>query len=258
MENLRDIRKRKGLTVGQLSGRTGIPVRVLLDYEEGLTAIPPAHLARLAKALFVGIDEIRPLSKAVPREAPPAVPRPPEPPFERRREERPPAPGRPPAGRPGRPPREKKAPPPPGPARPSQVNHLIGLSRHFGWDLPELEAKIGKPLAGLNRREASQWLTELQQQIAAEAPSKPPAAGPTRHRAHLPEAVDGYELAYLTRQQTEGTTLTFTMFNGETFTGRVIGFSPYSITIQDPAGSEVTLQKLAIAHYRRLAEGGGA
>jgi transcriptional regulator with XRE-family HTH domain len=256
MENLRDIRKRKGMTVGQLSGRTGIPVRLLQDYEEGQTAIPPAHLMRLAKALFVGIDEIRPRSKMMPRDLRPTTPRPSELPFERGRQGRPP--GRGPSGRRGKPPREKRAPPAPGPARPSQINHLLGLARHHGWDQAELEVKIGKPLTELNRREASQWLNELQDQIALEGPSKPLAAGPTRHRAYLPESVDGYELGYLTRQQTEGATLDFTMFNGEKFTGRVIGFSPYSITIQDPAGNEVTLQKIAIAYYRRLAEGGDA
>ncbi len=257
MENLRDIRKRKGMTVGQLSGRTGIPVRVLQDYEDGKATISPGHLARLAKALFVGIDEIRPLSKVSARETPPPA-QSAEAPVERRRESRPPSQARPPAERAARPPREKKPQPPPGPARPSQINHLVGLSRHFGWDQAALEAKVGKPLAELNRREASQWLGELQRQIASEGPSKPPAAGPTRHRAHLPEAVDGYELSYLTRQQSEGSTLTFTMFNGEKFTGRIIGFSPYSITIQEPGGNETTLQKLAIAHYTRAMDGGGA
>jgi len=261
MENLRDIRKRKGMTVGQLSGRTGIPVRVLQDYEDGKATISPPHLSRLAKALFVGMEEIRPLSKPLPREAPPALSHPAEPPRERRPEARPSAAARPPAERTGRPPREsreKKPQPLPGPARPSQVNHLIGLSRHFGWDQPELEAKIGKPLSELDRREASQWLSEMQQQIANDMPGKPPGGGPTRHRAHLPEAVDGFELAYLAKQQAEEAALTFTLFNGEIFSGRIVGFSPYSITIRETAGQEVTLQKIAIAYYRRTADGGGA
>jgi len=42
-----------------------------------------------------------------------------------------------------------------------------------------------------------------------------------------------------------------TLFDGQTFEGTVIGFGPYQITIRDPGGDEVTLNKLAIAYYRK-------
>jgi hypothetical protein len=67
--------------------------------------------------------------------------------------------------------------------------------------------------------------------------------------------VDGFELAYLQEQQETGAPLHFTLFSSETFEGTIVGFSPYQITIREPAGDEITLNKLAIAYYRRT---GGA
>jgi len=46
----------------------------------------------------------------------------------------------------------------------------------------------------------------------------------------------------------------------ETFDGRIVGFGPYNIVIRQDDGTEVNLQKLAIAYYRGVAgsEGGSA
>jgi sRNA-binding regulator protein Hfq len=83
------------------------------------------------------------------------------------------------------------------------------------------------------------------------------APTPDRHRAYLPEAVDQYELEYLTRVQEEGAPLHFVLFNGSTVDGAVCGFGPYNITVRQADGSEVTLSKLAILSYRRPAPAGG-
>ena len=237
MENLGDIRRRKGMTLGQLSGRTGIPTRILREYEAGLQPIPYDHLARLAKALYVRPDDIRRQSE---------VKEPPEPE---------------PRGGPRQPPPMRaRSAAQTAPARPSQINHLLGLGRHFKWTQEQLEEEIGKPLNELTQAEASEALRRLQAEAAAQKaqrrmaePRYPP--GVSRHRAHLPEAVDGFELAYLTRQQEENALLTFTLFNGQTFTGRIIGFGTYNITLREEStGDEITLQKLAIAYYRRATD----
>ena len=48
------------------------------------------------------------------------------------------------------------------------------------------------------------------------------------------------------------------VFNGEQVEGKVMGFSPYTITVQSSSGdAETTLRKLAIAYYRRLVEDDG-
>jgi len=83
------------------------------------------------------------------------------------------------------------------------------------------------------------------------AEERPPKRAIARKRAYLPEGVDGFELAYLQEQQEAGVPLHFTLFDGQTFEGTVVGFSPYQITIREPDGDEVALNKLAIAYYRK-------
>ena len=43
--------------------------------------------------------------------------------------------------------------------------------------------------------------------------------------------------------------ISFKLFDGTEFNGRIIGFSPYAITITQPNGVEMTIQKLALAYY---------
>src|SRR5437764_129399 len=75
MNRLRAIRERKGMTPGQLSGKSGIPTRVLLEYEEG-RIIPYAHLQVLAKALYVEPDDL--VGKSAAPSQPKPAPRPPQ------------------------------------------------------------------------------------------------------------------------------------------------------------------------------------
>lgn len=241
MENLRDIRKRKGMTIGQLSSKTGISSRLLEQYENGKQTIPEAHLTKLARALFVEPGTIRPLS-AWPkkREAPPPAPLPPKTPI--------PTPATP--EKPVEKPVAKKAAVE-APIRDGQLQHLNRVALVLGMDREGLEREIGKPPEQLTRQEASHWLGEFQQRITQmRGGARSPAT--TRHRAYLPEAVDAYELEYLTRQQQAGAPLVFTLFDGRTLTGTVTGFSPYVITIREAnSGDEISLSKLAIVYYRR-------
>ena len=114
-------------------------------------------------------------------------------------------------------------------------------------DRAALQTQIGKPLDELTREEARQWLTHLQQRIQEE---KPAPLG-KKKRGYLPESVDEFELRYLERQKEAHIPLTFTLFDGQTFTGSLVGFGPYTITIrQTEDGAELTMNKLAIAYYR--------
>ena len=60
MSTLRSLRERKGLTVSQLAAKSSIPSRVITDYEEGRQNVTLAHAKLLAKALWVGIEELMP------------------------------------------------------------------------------------------------------------------------------------------------------------------------------------------------------
>src|SRR3954471_16235007 len=66
MSTLRYLRERKGLTVSQLAAKSSISSRVILEYEEGTQSISLAHAKLLAKALWVGIEELMPPAGAAP------------------------------------------------------------------------------------------------------------------------------------------------------------------------------------------------
>ncbi len=250
-ENLWFLREQKKISVATLASRAGLPIGLVMEYESGRRSIDHRHLARLARALYVEEGDIKLQSD----------PRPGAAPLERqaaREAERPapmttsatpsPAPATQP---PVRKPRERSARPkisgrPPLPPRPSQLAHLENLLKRLNKTAAELEAELGKPLGSLDRRALSAVLHDLQNKLK-EMPQ------PVRHRAYLPEAIDEFEARYLTAIQEAGDPMLFTLFNGSTVTGRVVGFSPYSITVRVADGSEVTLNKLALVSYRRSA-----
>lgn len=223
-EDIGVIRKRKGLSVNQLAARSGVPMATLIQYEKGTREIPATDRSRLAKALYVSEWDINPRSTPLP---------PPKPPREER-------PARPPRGR--KPLRKSL------PARESQIAHLLMLAARFDIDRAALETEVGKPLDELTQQEARHWNGHFMRRVAEEKPSKSPI---DRKRAYLPESVDGFELAYLQEQQASEALLRFTLFDGQTFEGVVVGFGPYHIDIREPGGDEVMLNKLAIAYYRK-------
>ncbi len=113
-------------------------------------------------------------------------------------------------------------------------------------------ADLGKPVQQLTAREARAWLREQYERLSSQSfGNKMPGQS---KRAILPEAVDAFEMKYLTNAQHAGARLSVKLFNKETFSGHLIGFSPYALTLRLEDGRETTLQKLAIAYYTREAE----
>jgi transcriptional regulator with XRE-family HTH domain len=244
-ENLWALREQKKLSVAALANRAGLPIGLIIEYEAGQRSIDPRHLGRLARALYVEESEIRLQSDR--RPTPPPAPREGvhEAPYDGTRE------GQReslPTNRPPRP-REKqvrpKPPPrPAAPVRPSQIAYLEGLLQRLGRTTADLETEIGKPLAQLDKPAASELIKHLQAEAAQISPVN-------RHRAYLPEAVDAFEAQYLGAAQSAGVMLHFTLFNGQTLSGQVIGFSPYNITVRQADSSEITLNKLAVVSYAK-------
>ncbi|MCS7221210.1 MAG: helix-turn-helix transcriptional regulator [Anaerolineae bacterium] len=242
MENLWVIRRRKKMTVSDLAARSGVPAELIRAYERGQQPIPTEHLERFAKALYVDPWDINTLSDAPP------------PPIEKTT----PASG---AGQhvavPARPqpqpPVQPQAPKPATskPARSSQIEHLRGLLQHLGRKEEELVAELKKPLEKLSQREASALLARLQNEIKERGPQKPQSK---RRRPYLPESVDEFEMRYLMARQQSGEKLLFRLFDGKEICGRVVGFGPYAITVGLSDGTEMTLNKLAIAYYQTIEE----
>ncbi len=247
MDDLWKIRLKKQMSVAQLSARAGIPARLIHEYEQGQRSVPMKNMEAIARALYVDVMDIKALSDPIPADLADEVrPERRGPPGEEAA--RPTyAPPRPADAHPApsygsRPPRREGRPP--AKARESQIQHLLGLAQLFEWDQEALEKEIGTPLAQLDRMEASRWLKTLQERIITERPK-----GVKKRRPYLPESVDAFELHYLQEKQNAEATLEFTLFNGEKLSGRVIGFGPYNISIATADGTEVTLNKLAIAYY---------
>jgi len=138
------------------------------------------------------------------------------------------------------------------PAPESQIAHLLELAARFSIDQTALETEIDKPLKELTQEEACRWNNHFTRRVAEEPP---PKQAIDCKRARLPEGADDLEIAYLQEQQESNVPLTFTLFDGQTFEGTIAGFGAYHILIREPGGAEITLNKLAIAYYRKV---GGA
>jgi hypothetical protein len=136
-------------------------------------------------------------------------------------------------------------PRPPAPARPSQIAHIQDLLVRLGHTQADAEAGLGRPLTEIDRPTARKLLTTLQSELREGRTAE-------RHRAYLPEAVDQFEHRYLAAAQEAGATLRFTLFNNESLTGLLIGYGPYSITMRQPDGTEITVNKLAVVSYSKL------
>jgi transcriptional regulator with XRE-family HTH domain len=232
-KDLGDIRKHKGMSINQLASRSGIAISTLVQYERGEREILSRDLSRLAKALF--IDEWDINVRSSPSQAPPRQKRPAKPPQPKEET-----------------PKKQKPRHRSPPARESQIAHMLTLAARFDIDQAALEAEIGKPLTELTQKEARHWNGHFMRRVAEERPPKQPT---DRKRAYLPEGVDGFEMAYLQEQQESNASLSFTLFDGQTFEGTIAGFDAYHIFVRELSGAEITLNKLAIAYYRKA---GGA
>jgi transcriptional regulator with XRE-family HTH domain len=218
-ENLWEIRRRKKMKVRDLAAKSGVPASLIHQYEAGEKPISQSHLRQFARALIVETWEIKLVSD-------------PKPSAQK-------GPGKPkPAGE-------------PRPSRQPKLEHLLRLAERFSdVDKASLEAEAGKPLEDLTKPEASKFLYQLQERLRQEQPP-PPQQAFDRHRAYLPEGVDQFELDYLTQAKGAGDLLYVTLFDTSQVTGQIIGFGPYSITLRQADAQEITINKLAIAYYRK-------
>ncbi|HEY64093.1 MAG TPA: helix-turn-helix transcriptional regulator [Caldilineae bacterium] len=245
MENLWVIRRRKRMTVSALAAKSGVPADLIREYERGQRPIPTEHLERFARALYVDPWDINTLSDA----PPPPIRQPTQKQATTAKREAPAKAEK--AKRKPKPKPKPKAPPPPQPARPSQIEHLRGLLKHLRRSEEELTAQLGKSLEELTRREASALLAQLQREV--KTVDRKATLG-KRRRPYLPESVDEFELRYLTARQQSGDEMLFHLFDGSEVRGRVVGFGPYAITVGQADGTEITLNKLAIAYYQTMRE----
>jgi len=263
-ENLWALREQKKLSVATLASRAGLPIGLIMEYEAGQRSIDPRHLSRLARALYIEEADLR--LRSDPRPGAGQLERQPRPaaapsaatnpaPTAVQTHDRPEASagGPPPAGMArqsrerGARPQRTAAPRPPAPARPSQIAHLLDVLARLGRTQAQIETELGKSLTEIDRPTASKLLTQLQTELREGRTAE-------RHRAYLPEAVDQYELRYLTDVKEAGTPLHFTLFDGATLTGVIVGFGPYNITLREASGREITVNKLAIVSYARSAD----
>ncbi len=250
-DNLWALREQKKMSVATMASRAGLSIGLIMEYESGQRSIDPRHLSKLARALYVDQSDIKLNTE----------PRPGAGPLERqvRRDERHSAPApalqaAPPPKPSERAPRAPRAPLPPripAPPRPGQLAHLQDLLARIGRSQADLEAEYGKPLAELDRPTVSMLLGKLQTELRSGKMVE-------RRRAHLPEAVDEFELKYLTAVQEANESLSLTLFDGSHLTGQLIGFGPYDLTLRQVDGAEVTVAKLALVCYTRVPESAGS
>jgi sRNA-binding regulator protein Hfq/DNA-binding XRE family transcriptional regulator len=291
MSMLRSLRERKGLTVSQLAAKASIPSRVIIEYEEGRQTITLAHAKLLAKALWVGIEELMPPAGSVPPQ--PSAPTPsyagtpaPQPRPQPVATQPAPHPGETSTvPRPATSMNSAQAPAAqpayrPAPAQGQRPDASRGPQRAPGGAPPPRRTRPAPPPPGpitagqveeLQRLAVKLDITQeqLEDRIGKklDTMTRPEAKdwikraramaeeiAPTRRVSFgkWPEAREDHEAAYLRAQQEEGAHFTFKLFNGEQLEGVITDFTPYTITIQaEGHNDDLVLRKLAIAYYRK-------
>jgi hypothetical protein len=151
--------------------------------------------------------------------------------------------------------RTRPAPPPPSPITSGQLEELQRLALKLDITQEQLEERVGKKLAELNRPEAKEWIKRARGMAEEIAPTRKVNFG------KWPEAREDQEASYLKAQQEAQASFVFKLFNGEQFEGVISDFTPYTITIKPGNAAdndEMVLRKLAIAYYRRTSSPGSA
>ncbi len=260
MNKLRSIREKKGLSLSQLSARASIPARILGEYEEGRQAIPIPHARILAKALWVKVEDLFPPAQPIAGLAtpPPPTPHPTPPNLVAASDAQPsvaPRPGwgsppKPPRPQGGKPPKSPKPPPEPIilPATEGQVTEILRQGHRAGLDEDAIAAEVGLPLTELNRSQAREWIRIMRERAAT-------ITGDTRRSESATRLPDDREPQYLAQQREAGAIFTFTMFDGQLFTGQIKDFTPYTIVVMGDDGNDVVLRKLGIAYYQKVGTG---
>ncbi len=171
---------------------------------------------------------------------------------------RPPRPPGPPAGDMGRGGRgaggRSRREPVVMPATDGQITEIMRLAARLNLSTEEIESQFGRGIDNITRFDAREWIKKLREDAIAQAP---PAKV---HFGQWPGLKDDREAVYLTEQRAQGSQFRVVLFNGEVFNGRIVDFTPYTITLQQEGADEaeqVILRKLAVAYYQRTAPGTG-
>ncbi len=291
MNRLKQIRERKSFSLAQLAARTGIPLRVLTEYEENTQEIASPHIKVLSKVLWVKPEELVPPPDAQPAPVPASAldvaapaqgvvaasaaptggdpaggapaygaPRPyaPPAPYGAPRPEDRPRPPMPPgadAGRGPRPAGRTRREPAVMPATDGQMTEIMRLAARLNLSTEDIETEFGRAIDSITRFDAREWIKKLREDALAKAP---PAKV---HFGQWPGLKDDHEAVYLAEQRELGSELRVVLFNGAVFAGRITDFTPYTLTLETGDGAaheQIVLRKLAVAYYQRSAVGDGS
>jgi sRNA-binding regulator protein Hfq len=140
------------------------------------------------------------------------------------------------------------------PATDGQISEIMRLAARLNLSTEEIESQFGRGIDNITRFDAREWIKKLREDAIAQAP---PAKV---HFGQWPGLKDDREAVYLTEQRAQGSQFRVVLFNGEVFNGRIVDFTPYTITLQQEGADEaeqVILRKLAVAYYQRTAPGTG-
>ena len=140
------------------------------------------------------------------------------------------------------------------PATDGQITEIMRLAARLNLSTEEIESQFGRSIDNITRFDAREWIKKLREDAIAQAP---PAKV---HFGQWPGLKDDREAVYLMEQRAQGSQFRVVLFNGEVFNGRIVDFTPYTITLQQEGADEaeqVILRKLAVAYYQRTAPGTG-
>jgi sRNA-binding regulator protein Hfq len=140
------------------------------------------------------------------------------------------------------------------PATDGQITEIMRLAARLNLSTEEIEGQFGRSIDNITRFDAREWIKKLREDAIAQAP---PAKV---HFGQWPGLKDDREAVYLTEQRAQGSQFRVVLFNGEVFNGRIVDFTPYTITLQQEGADDaeqVILRKLAVAYYQRTAPGTG-
>lgn len=140
------------------------------------------------------------------------------------------------------------------PATDGQITEVMRLAARLNRSTAEIETEFGRSMSEITRFDAREWIKKLREDALAQAP---PAKV---HFGQWPGLKDDREAVYLAEQRELGSTFRVALFNGQAFEGRIVDFTPYTLTIEHdtPRGAEqIVLRKLAVAYYQRTSPGDG-
>src|SRR5437868_11513437 len=106
------------------------------------------------------------------------------------------------------------------------------LAARLNLSTARLETQFGRPLNDITRFDAREWIKHLREEAAQKAP-------PSKvHFGQWPGLKDDLEAVYLGEQKAAQAAFRFTLFNGQTFEGPIIDFTPYTVTVAETATGE--------------------